>query len=42
MMDTVLKGMEGFAVAYRDDVVIYSTTYEEHLKYLKIVFEKLS
>ena len=42
MMDTMLKGTEGFAVAYLDDVVIYSVTYEEHLKHLEIVFEKLS
>ena len=42
MMDTVLKGTEGFAAAYLDDVVIYSITFEEHLKHLEIVFEKLS
>ena len=42
MMRTMLKGTEGFAAAYLDDVVIYSITYEEHHKHLEIVFEKLS
>ena len=30
-----------FAIAYSDDIIIFSTTVEEHLSYIKQVFEKL-
>ena len=36
----VLKDLP-FAMAYLDDIIIYSSTPEEHLKHIKIVFEKL-
>ena len=41
MMSKVLRGLEGFATAYLDDVLIYSETMEDHLKHLNIVFGRL-
>ena len=29
-----------FAIAYLDDIIIFSTTAEEHLSHIKQVFEK--
>ena len=40
LMTGVLKDLP-FAMAYLDDIIIYSSTPEEHLKYIKTVFEKL-
>ena len=39
-MTGVLKDLP-FAMAYLDDIIIYSSTPEEHLKHIKTVFEKL-
>lgn len=41
LMDQVLCGLSDFACAYLDDIVIYSTTWEEHLGHLKEVLERL-
>ena len=40
LMTRVLKDLP-FAMAYLDDVIIYSSTQEEHLQHIKTVFEKL-
>ena len=40
LMTGVLKDLP-FAMAYLDDIIIYSSTPEEHLKHIKTVFEKL-
>ena len=40
LMTGVLKDLL-FAMAYLDDIIIYSSTPEEHLKHIKTVFEKL-
>ena len=40
-MDQVLRGLP-LAYAYIDDVLIASSTPEEHLKHLRIVFERLT
>ena len=40
LMTGVLKDLP-FAMAYLDDIIIYSSTPEEHLQHIKIVFEKL-
>ena len=39
-MTGVLKEIP-FAIAYLDDIIIYSSTPEEHLQHIKTVFEKL-
>ena len=36
MMDQPLHGLEGFAVAYLDDLVVYSESREEHLLHIKV------
>ena len=41
MMDSMLKGLSGFASAYLDDLVIFSSTWEEHLKHLEAVLARL-
>ena len=40
LMTGVLKDLP-FAMAYLDDIIIYSSTPEEHLQHIKKVFEKL-
>ena len=40
LMTGVLKELP-FAMAYLDDIIIYSSTPEEHLQHIKTVFEKL-
>ena len=40
LMTGVLKDLP-FAMAYRDDIIIYSSTPEDDLQHIKIVFEKL-
>jgi len=41
LMDEVLRGLEGFSAAYIDDVVIFSTTWEDHLKAVRSVLGRL-
>ncbi len=41
LVDRILCGMSDFASAYLDDIVIYSNTWENHLKHLETVFECL-
>ena len=41
MMDQLIRGLEGFATAYLDDLVIYSSTSDDHVKHLCNVFERL-
>ena len=40
LMTAVLKDFD-FAIAYLDDIIIFSRTAEEHLSHIKQVFEKL-
>ena len=42
LMDQVLRGTEEYAGVYLDDIIVYGTDWEEHLKNLEGVFEKLS
>ena len=42
LLDEVLKGTEGFAAAYLDDVMIYSKTWQDHLQHVKTVLKKIS
>lgn len=41
LMDQVLCGLSEFAGAYLDDVVIYSTSWAQHLEHLQVVFQRL-
>ena len=41
MVDHLLHGLESFASAYLDDIVIHSATWEEHLQHLEIVLVRL-
>ena len=41
LINKVLKGLHKFAVAYSDDIIIFSKTEEEHLEHLRIIFQKL-
>ena len=38
LMSVVLGGLEQFAMAYLDDILIFSASVDEHLKHLKTVF----
>ncbi|XP_071818156.1 uncharacterized protein [Apostichopus japonicus] len=41
LVDNVLQGCEEFAMAYIDDIVIFSKTWKEHLCHLEAVFNRL-
>ena len=36
-MDVVLRGLQGFSVAYTEDVAVFSNSWEEHLQHMRIV-----
>ena len=40
LINKVLKGLHKFAVAYLDDIIIFSKD-EEHLEHLRIIFQRL-
>ena len=37
----VLQGCSDFAMAYLDDIIIFSKNEEEHLKHIEIIFQRL-
>ena len=41
MMDRVVDGLQDFAAAYLDDLIIYSTTWEDHLEHVRTILQKL-
>ena len=41
LISELLKGLSHFAIAYLDDIIIFSQTEEEHLKHLEIIFRRL-
>ena len=41
LMSVVLQGCNVFATAYLDDIMVFSSTSEEHLEHLSIIFGKL-
>lgn len=42
VMDNVLQGLQGnICLVYMDDIIVFSTSLEEHIKHLQKVFERL-
>ena len=41
LIPMVLQDCRDFAMAYLDDIIIFSRTPEEHLKHIEIIFQKL-
>ena len=41
LMAVVLQGIGMFAIAYLDDILVFSPTLEDHLRHLDIVFDRL-
>ena len=41
LINKVLKGLHKIAVAYLDDIIIFSKNEEEHLEHLRIIFQRL-
>ena len=41
LMAKVLQGLDRFTTAYLDDILIYSATFENHLKHIQAVFDRL-
>ena len=41
LINKVLKGLHKIAVAYLDDIIIFSKSEEEHLEHLGIIFQRL-
>ena len=42
MMDQVIRGMHKFASAYLDDLIIFSTTWEDHFTHLRAVLSQFA
>ena len=40
LMSVVLNGCHAFAIAYLDDILIFSTSFEEHLIHLNTIFDR--
>ena len=41
LINKVLKGLPKFAIAYLDDIIIFSKNEEEHPEHLRIIFQRL-
>jgi len=41
LVDKLLKGLERFCAAYLDNIIIFSDTWEEHMRHLEIVFTRI-
>lgn len=41
MMDDLIRDLHSFSAPYLDDLVIYSDTWEDHLRFLESMFERL-
>ena len=41
LISKVMEGLSHFAIAYLDDIIIFSKTEKEHLQHLEIIFERL-
>jgi len=41
LMDSVIRGLSEFSAAYLDDLVIFSKTWEDHLRHIELVLRRL-
>lgn len=41
LMSIVWRGMGGFALAYLDDILVFSKDPEEHFRHSQLVFDRL-
>ena len=41
LISMVLQGCSEFAMAYLDDIIIFSKNEAEHLKHIEVIFQKL-
>ncbi|MCG7879415.1 MAG: RNase H-like domain-containing protein, partial [Candidatus Thiodiazotropha endolucinida] len=41
LMSVVLQGCNDFATAYLDDILIFSSSLEEHLRHISLIFDRL-
>ncbi len=41
LMSVVLQGLDGFAIAYLDDILVFSPTLEDHMTHLDSIFGRL-
>ena len=41
LVKKVLSGLEGFTGAYLDDIIIFSDNWQDHMKHLNIVFDRI-
>ncbi|CAM4513486.1 unnamed protein product [Lepidochelys kempii] len=41
LVDQLLRGMESFAVAYIDDICVFSQTWEDHVSQVRQVLDRL-
>ena len=41
LMSVVLQGLGEFAIAYLDDILVFSPALEDHLKHLDVIFGRL-
>ena len=41
LVNKLLRGMDEFAAAYLDDILIFSNSWEEHLDHIRMVFQRI-
>ena len=41
LMSVVLQGLDDFAIAYLDDILVFSPTLEDHVQHLDTIFDRL-
>lgn len=41
MISEILNGCESFAIPYLDDIAIFSLTWDEHIKHLQVILERI-
>ena len=42
VQDTLYKYLDDFVIVFIDNILIFSSTTEEHCKHLRLVFQKLT